>query len=392
MSVPHPFQFPAPLLGAALLAVVGAAGCADDGNDAPDTGEPDAAVPAPFELELLGGTPAQGSIFWGELTLVDPDASFDAQLASDGIFVTDPVAMAPEGVNVLLLSQVQGVLDPRRLSLNLEADAAAPTGWLPIELRYADGRSLTVPRAIEIAPREPVELEVGVEITGDLDLGTSQLYRLGLDARAIVGISAPTLRGRVGMPMLLGPSGSYDDLRSVLPTSGTMAEAQVYVVAVALAPDEEGADSVRYDLTARVAPLGDASAADAAQAHEGAAQAQPLALPVTVRDAELAYEPAAGFEDDWYRIEIGAADAGRALAAAIDAKVDTYPALWLYGADGTTVVAEIPDDNLDISYHRRTLFSGPLEAGTYYLEVAADIILPDPIPYTLGVALEEVQP
>ncbi len=374
----------------AWLAFAGAAGCSGDSGD-PAEGAPDGGTPPPFELEHRGGTVAQGSIFWGDLVLVDPEASFDAVLASDGIFVTDPVAVTTEGAHVDLVADEQGVLEPGRLTVSLEVDTTAPAGWLGIELRYADGRSMSSPQAIEIAARTPVELESGVEVEGALDRNASQLYRLGLDGPAIVSVAAPELAGNVGMPMLLGPSGSYDDLRSVVPRSATIADEQVYVVAVAFAPEGE-TGRVRYDLTTRLAPLGDAVAEDAAGPHEGAAEAQPVELPVTVRDGEIAYEPVAGFEDDWYRIEIGAGDAGRTLVASIEAGVDTYPTLRLFAADGTTVVGEVAYEGIDVSNHRRTLFSDPLEAGTYYVEATADLILPDPIPYTLGLALMEVQP
>ena len=372
-------------LAGTLLATGVAAGCGD-GSATHDEAEPDAAAPSPLRFGDVSGTAAQGSLVWGALTLVDPEARFSADISEAGIFLDDPVVVAPEGVLVqAMMLPTADTIPDTRIELSIYVDADFPPGPVDLELRYADGSTMVLPDAVEIAARAPVELAEGVSAGGELDPGESALYRFGLTGPSIVGLSAPGVGGTSGILILLGPSGSFADQRSWASQSGTMADDQVYAVVVGGAPTE---DRLIYELDARAAALGEATVAETSAANDAADDAQAVALPVTITDGTVEYVPETGFGEDWYRIQVTAADAGKALAASIAAPPDSYPILQVLASDGETVVATPPEE-LDIGYNAKTLFTGPLAAGTYYVVCEAELLIPGAMPYTLGLGLTD---
>ena len=377
-------------VAAALLAAGVAAGCGDSdpAHDPAEPDAPDAAAPSPLRFEHTSGTAAQGSLLWGALTLVDPDARFTAVIDEAGIFVSDPVVLAPEGVLVqAMVLPSADVIPDTRIDLTLYVDAGFAPGPVDLELRYADGSTMALPGAITITARTPVELTEGAPALGDLGPLESALYRFGLAGPSIAGLSAPDASDVRGSLILLGPSGSFADQRSWLSVSGTMADDQVYAVVIGGAPDQE---NLTYRLTARSAALGEATEAETGASNDTADSAQAVTLPVTISDGTVEYVPETGFGEDWYRIEVSAADAGKSLAASIAAPSGSYPILRVLASDGETVVAT-PPPGIDIAYHQRTLFTGPLAAGTYHVVCEAELLIPEAMPYSLGLGLTRTE-
>jgi hypothetical protein len=384
-ALPPPRAWPA-LAGALLAAGVAACG---DSDAAHEPGAPDAAAaPSPLRFEHTSGTAAPGSLLWGALTLVDPDARFSSVIDEGGIFVSDPVVVAPEGIEVqAMMIPSADVIPDTRIELTLYVDAGFAPGPVDLELVYADGETMALPGVFTIADRAPVELTEGAPARGELGPLESALFRFGLSGPSIVGLSAPDASGARGTLILLGPSGSFTDQRSWLSVSGTMARDQVYAVVVGGAPDQE---DLAYRLTARSAALGEATVAETRASNDTADSAQAVTLPVTISDGTVEYVPETGFGEDWYRIEVTAADAGKALAASIASPSGSYPILRVLASDGETVVA-VPPSGIDIAYHEQTLFTGPLAAGTYYVVCESELLIPEAMPYSLGLGLTNTE-
>lgn len=309
-----------------------------------------------LELQRTQGTVATLSEF--VVDVVAPDVRFP--------FDPDALVLEAEGSSGIHYDLVSATPYAARFRVFADADATAGSGSLVVT--SGDGTAAVTyraPGALDLEPRGPTALDVAAmptAVDGPAPF-ESHLYSIGsptepIEVKLDLILTSPGVDAKL---IVLSPSGSWEEVVGFGSSVSFVAFGDPVVVLVA---DAGSSEPYSYDLVSTVTPAPNVES----ESNDTCGQCDIVETFPTTLLGTLDGDGA----QDWYRIDVGAADSGKSLRARTTAgEIDTDTELTLFSADCTSTLA----GPSDIDYHEN-LVSPPLAQGIYFVRVQPSQVFP----------------
>lgn len=337
---------------------------------------------SPIEVEVLGA-PAQGSFSRVKITNLDHRNPFDVTTdAETGEYLNLTVTSSNTGAHAEI-----GSATAFELELTLAVDVNAMAGPARIDVKSGPAATSVVSRAsVEVTARAAMALDAGT-ITGSVASGyDSVLYEVSVENLTGLLATVPDTASGGAFLQILGPSGSFaepvgaafNSLFGAANFSNVIDAGQkVYIILW------DGFDAAGYSYSFELQRLEAPSTIAHAEPNETSGAAQLVAVPGGVVSATFS----SATDVDWYKIDVGAADVGKAITVVSGGKSQADPVIEIFAPDGTTSLGG-PEDG---AYFDRLTSDATTQAGTHFVKITSSgygPTVPGDSAHSLVIALE----
>ncbi|MGE0870375.1 MAG: hypothetical protein AB7P03_17550 [Kofleriaceae bacterium] len=344
-------------------------------------------IASPIEIEVLGttGKPAQGSVSTIMVKNLDMSSPFDVTTDEQtGTLKNLTVSYSGAGGSVIVNDAT-----PFELEIALLLGPNATPGAATIDIERGPAATAQLFQAsVEVVSRTPIALGAGGTITGALANGyDSVLYELSAAQLTAVHIPVPATAGAA--ILVLGPSGSVEEpigAAYVHPVFGPIdfsnnvtAGAKIYVIFHA------GGDPAGFDYSFDVDLLAASTTIAHVEPNNTKGTAQVVTAPGAVVDASFTSDT----DEDWYAVQVAAADVGKPITAVTGGYGGANTAIQIFAPDGTTSISG--DGPTDVRLLDRVTSAATTTAGAHYVKVTQShraMTMPDDSEYTVVIALD----